>query len=122
MKSNVPIPWEKLPRRQKEAIGDYCMKVTSREMARESRVLLEMYLKISCILQHDVFGKGEKSLTMYLGNHRTFFRSFKKLQTQAEQMEYINERISKIFKNGFPQEFVDGLLDDNVTVVEGQEV
>jgi hypothetical protein len=119
VKANLPIPWERLPKRQKEAIGDYCMKVTSREMARESRVLLEMYLKISCILQHDVFGKGEKSLTMYLGNHRTFFRSFKKLQTQAEQMEYINERISKIFKNGFPQEFVDGLLDDNVTVVEG---
>lgn len=122
MKANLPIPWERLPRRQKEAVCDYYNEVHEREMEREARTLLEMYIKISCILQHDVFGKGEKSLTMYLGNHRTFFRSFKKLQTQAEQMEYINERISKIFKNGFPQEFVDGLLDDNVTVVEGQEV
>lgn len=121
MRANVPIPWERLPKSQKEAIGDYCKEVTSKQMARESRILLEMYLKISCILQHDVFGKGEKSLTMYLGNHRTFFRSFRKLETQAEQMAFLNERISKIFKNGFPQEFVDGLLGDNVTVVEGEE-
>jgi hypothetical protein len=122
MKANAPRSWLTLPKREQKAIEEYVKEVAGKEMARESRVLLEMYLKISCILQHDVFGKGEKSLTMYLGNHRTFFRSFKKLQTQAEQMEYINERISKIFKNGFPQEFVDGLLDDNVTVVEGQEV
>ena len=117
MKANVPIPWERLPKRQKEAIGDYCKEVTSKEMERETRVIIEMCLKISCILQHDVFGKGEKSLTMYLGSHRMFFRRLKKIPTQAEQMAYLDERIEKIFKkDGFPREFIDGLLGDSVQV------
>lgn len=116
MKANLPIPWQRLPRREKEAIGDYCKEVASKEMERETRVLLEMYIKISCILQHDVYGHGEKRLTMYLGSHRMFFRRLKKMQTQAEQMAYLDMRISKIFKDGFPKEFIDGLLGDSVTV------
>lgn len=118
MRANVLIPWERLPKRQKEAIGDYCNDVVIKEMYRESRILLDMYVKISCILQHDIHGHGEKRLTLYLGAHRMFFRRFKKLQTREEQIEYINARISEIFKNGFPQDYIDGLLDDNVTVIE----
>lgn len=117
MKANLPIPWERLPRRQKEAVCDYYNEVHEREMEREARTLLEMYIKISCILQHDVYGKGEKSLTMYLGSHRMFFRRLKKIPTQAEQIAYLDKRIAEIFKkDGFPKEFIDGLLGDSVTV------
>lgn len=116
MKANLPIPWQKLPKREKEAIGEYCMEVASKEMERETRVIIEMCLKISCILQHDVFGHGEKRLTLYLGSHRMFFRRLKKIPTQAQQMAYLDERISKIFKGGFPQEFIDGLLSDAAQV------
>ena len=75
------------------------------------RVILDLYMKMVCCVLHDAFGFGEKRLTYFIGNHRRLFDQQNRLVNKGEQPEYLNKRMAEIFKkDGYPQEFVDGLI------------
>lgn len=73
--------------------------------------MLDLYIKMVCLTLHDAFGFGEKRLTLFLGNHGRLFREQSWKVQDGSQVEYLNERMAKIFKkNGFPQSFFDKML------------
>ena len=113
----IPKAWESLPHKQKEKLTEY-MKEVSLEAATDQfnqdvRIVLEAYLKMSCIILHDAFGFGEKRCRMYLGNHRRMFAKQYKLVRDGKQEEYLDGRMAEIFKkDGYPQYFINELIGE----------
>lgn len=123
MKANIPKPYERLPKTQKERIEAHARNlalVAAREATeRDARIMLDIYIKMVCLTLHDGFGFGEKRLTVFLGNHRRLFQRQRKLVKNGTQLEYLDKRMAEIFKkNGFPQKFFDDMLGEVETPTE----
>ena len=74
--------------------------------------MLDIYLKMSCMVLHEAFGFGEERLNRYLGNYRRLFRKHAKLVKNGEQIEFIDSKMRKIFrKKGYPDEFFKTMIE-----------
>lgn len=121
MKPNVPRSWLTLPKKEQQAIENYVRGIAEKEVEREARIMLDLYIKMVCCVLHDAFGFGEKRLTCFLGNHRMLFKRQMKMAKNDTQIEYLNGRMKEIFrKDGFPEEFFVGLLGETVTAEAGE--
>ena len=126
MKARIPREYQNLSARQKEIIKDYLVETATKAARaaeeRDCRIILDIYMKMVCCVLHDAFGFGEKRLTRFLGNHRRLFARQVRLVSKGEQVEYMNQRMAEIFKkDGFPQEFIDGMLGEVGMVEEAKE-
>ena len=115
MKARIPREYESLSPKQKERLKQYCIEVaTNAAMKQEEhdcRIILDLYMKMVCCILHDAFGFGEKRLTYFIGNHKRLFYRQNRLVSKGQQLEYLNKRMSEIFKkDGFPQDFMDDIL------------
>lgn len=124
MKARIPKAYASLPKRQQQNIADYATKIAldaAREQEqKDARIILDLYMKMTCLILHDAFGFGERRLNRFIGNHRRLFVQQTKLVSKGEQIDYMNKRMAEIFpKDGFPQEFIDGLLGE--VVVEDED-
>ena len=115
MKVRPPKEYNDLSPAQRKRIQDYCksvaFEVAQDTVEKDGRIILDIYIKMVCKTLHDVFGFGEKRLTLFLGNHRWLFHDQRKMVQDGTQLEYLNDEMTKIFrKNGFPQHFFDKML------------
>lgn len=122
MKARLPRSWDRLPQSQKEVIADSMKKMLTEQEDRDMRIMLDLYIKMACLVLHKAFGFGEKRLGMFLGNHKRLFRVQRKKVIDGTQLAYLNEEMAKIFrKNGFPQGFFDNMLGEVIVTEEGEE-
>ena len=111
MRANTPKAWESLPPAQRRQIEEYALGIAKKQNERDGRIMLDLYIKMVCLILHDAFGFGEKRLNMFLGNHRRLFHRQRRMVQDNTQIDYLNERMAQIFKkNGFPQQFFDDML------------
>lgn len=115
MKVRIPKVWDSLSGAQRAKIEEYCRGVAleaARETTeRDARIMLDLYIKMACLVLHDAFGFGEKRLSLFLANHGRLFREQSWMVRDGTQVEYLNEKMNKIFKKGgFPQDFFDRML------------
>ena len=117
MKARIPKEYKSLSHKQKEKLRAYCEEVAleaaTSQFNQDVRIVLESYLKMSCIILHDAFGFGEKRCRMYLGNHRRMFAKQYKLVRDGKQEAYLDGRMKEIFKkDGYPQYFINDLIGE----------
>lgn len=106
----------------KEQIAEIATEAARKQEEADCRLLLEMYIKMVCCMNHDCFGHGEKRLNYFLGSHKRVFARQSKLTTKGEWLAYLDKRMAEIFpKDGFPQDFVDSLLADLEIIDEPEE-
>lgn len=123
MKARLPKSWERLPQSQKEVIADSMKQMLMEQEDKDMRIMLDLYIKMACVVLHDAFGFGEKRLNMFLGNHKRLFHRQHKMVMDGTQVEYLNKRMSEIFKkDGFPQSFFDNMLGEIVVVEEEETI
>lgn len=123
MKVRVPKPWNKLSTADQEKLKAFTREVAleaaEKQIEIDGRIMLDIYIKMACLVLHDAFGFGEKRLRLYIANHKRIFSRQVKLVQRGEQLEYLNRRMSEIFrKDGFPQKFIDDLLGEVEVRVE----
>lgn len=117
MKARIPKTWQSLNRKQRDAITEHARQVgfeaAKEQSNKDARIILDLYIKMVCVVLHDAFGFGEKRLNMFLANHRRLFSRQMKMVKDGSQIEYLNRRMSEIFrKDGFPQGFFDEMLGE----------
>ena len=111
MKVRMSKPWERLPKSQREVIAGEMQRILMDQEEKDMRIMLDLYIKMACVVLHDAFGFGEKRLNMFLGNHKRLFHRQHKMVKDGTQIEYLNRRMDEIFKKGgFPQGFFDNML------------
>lgn len=117
MKVKIPKSYKQLSHNDQQDLKKFTQEVAleAAEMMleKDSRVILDIYMKMACLVLHDAFGFGEKRLSMFIGNHKRLFVRQAKLVARGEQLEYLNKRMAEIFKKGgFPQKFIDDMLGE----------
>ena len=126
MKARIPKAYRDLTPKAKAQLQDYVVEIATeaakKQEENDCRVILDIYMKMVCCVLHDAFGFGEERLTLFIGNHKRLFARQSRLVDKGEQLEYLNNRMSEIFKkNGFPQDFIDNILGEVVIVDAPQE-
>ena len=111
MKANVPRSYNSLSPAKRNQIVNYAHEVAREQTEHDCRIMFDLYIKMVCVTLHDAFGFGEKRLNMFLANHRRLFLRQVRMVKNGTQIEYLNRRMSEIFKkDGFPQKFFDDML------------
>ena len=126
MKARIPKAYRDLTPKAKAQLQDYVVEIATeaakKQEENDCRVILDIYMKMVCCVLHDAFGFGGERLTLFIGNHKRLFARQSRLVDKGEQLEYLNNRMSEIFKkNGFPQDFIDSILGEVVIVDAPQE-
>jgi hypothetical protein len=117
MKANLPKSWESLHKSQRAQITEHSKKIAieaaNEQLNKDLRLVLDLYIKMVCVVLHDAFGFGERRLVRFLGNHKRLFARQVRMVKDGSQIEYLNGRMAEIFKkDGFPQEFFDNMLGE----------
>lgn len=117
MKARVPKAYKQLSPKDRERLQEFTKEVAleaaERMDERNCRIILDIYIKMVCLVLHDAFGFGEKRLRMFIGNHKRLFERQSKLVAKGDQLEYLDKRMAEIFrKDGFPQKFIDDMLGE----------
>ena len=127
MKANIPKqpappkPWQNLPPHQRKQITDYALGIANDQLNKDTRLMLDLYIKMDCCILHDACGMTEEELLCFLGSHKQFFRRQMKMVADDTQIQYLNDRMAEIFPtNGFPQQFFDGMFGE-VELPGGEE-
>lgn len=109
MKANIPTSYLNLPKKEKEAIDKTIVEYINNQVNHEEAELQKIWLQFACIVLHRAFGFGESRLTTFIGNWKKMYRDSAKFGSAEAQDAYIKEHLDKIFKDGYPYEFVDKL-------------
>lgn len=112
MHSRIPKSYLNLPKHEKEAIDKMVESEINRILSEEEVTLFTQYTKMLCIILHDYFGFGEKRLCRLIVNFRMLHRKFRNVKTAKEVNEALDKEMARIFKHGFPQEYVENLQRD----------
>jgi hypothetical protein len=117
MRARIPKAYRDLTPKAKQQLQEYIVDIATdaarKQEEQDCRIIFETYIKMVCCVLHDAFGFGEERLTVFIGNHKRLFARQSRLVTKGEQAEYLDSRMSEIFKkNGFPQDFINSLLGD----------
>ena len=123
MKVKIPKSYKQLSHTDQQDLKkftqDVALEAAEKMLERDSRIMLDIYMKMVCLVLHDNFGFGEKRLRMFIGGHKRLFNRQVKLVQRGEQLQYLNQRMAEIFKkDGFPQKFIDDLLGEVEVRVE----
>lgn len=115
MRAKIPKAWDKLSYADRDKLKAFAKEIAyeaaEKQMEIDGRIMLDIYIKMACLVLHDAFGFGERRLTRYIGNHKRLFHRQVKLVARGEQLQYLDKRMAEIFrKNGFPQEFIDSII------------
>lgn len=88
------------------------MDLAEAQVSKNCTIMLDKYIKMSCIVLHEAFGFGEKRLNCFLGNYRRVFRMHAKLVKKGEQDAFLDRKIRKIFKKkGYPDDFFKTMIE-----------
>ena len=102
MKAIIPRGFKQL----KQSDQNKLMALAEAQVSKNCTIMLDIYLKMSCMVLNEAFGFGEERLNRYLGNYRRLFRKHAKLVKNGEQNEFIDSKMRKVFrKKGYPDEF-----------------
>ena len=109
MKANIPRSFNSLSPSDKRRIEQ----LKTEEINRSAMIMLDIFLKMSCKVLHEVFGYGEKRLTYYLGTYRRIFARQVKMVKAGTQIEELDREMRKIFRrDGYPDEFFKMIFAD----------
>lgn len=119
MKAIIPRGFKQLkPSDQKKL-----MELADEQINKNCTIMLDIYLKMSCIILNAAFGFGEERLNRYLGNFRRAFTKQAKLVKNGKQNADLDAKIRKIFrKKGYPDDFFKTIVSDwNIDTKEGDQ-
>lgn len=109
MKAILPTEYNRLKPSEQKRILDAMEKMHAKDM----NIVLDLLLKMSCIVLHDAKGLTEEDLYTYLGCYKQFFRRQAKLVAEGRQIEEIDRRLAEIFpENGYPDQFFRAMIAD----------
>lgn len=109
MKARLPKSWEQLPQREKKIITDLMQKTVNDTIDEEEDLIQKIWLQWACIVLHEAFGFGKDRCIMFLGNWKKMYRKNRTFKSDEEQQKFLAEKIDKIFKGEYPQDFINSL-------------
>ena len=77
MKVKIPKSYKQLSHTDQQDLKKFTQEVALEAaeamLEKDARVMLDIYMKMACLVLHDAFGFGEKRLRLYIANHKRLF-------------------------------------------------
>jgi hypothetical protein len=109
VKAIIPRGFKQL----KQSDQNKLMALAEAQVSKNCTIMLDIYLKMSCMVLNEAFGFGEERLNRYLGNFRRAFTKQAKLVKNGKQNADLDAKIRKIFrKKGYPDDFFKTIVSD----------
>ena len=114
MKAHMPRSYDSLPTREqekiKEIMNNVCTQTVHERLDTELAYVQRLWIKMSCIILHEMYGLGEDRLTGYIAGFKRKYADIARLGSNEEVREYLDRDIRKIFRRGeYPDEWVEKL-------------
>ena len=104
--------WRLLPEYEKEAIIKELEEQMNKALDKEVAEVQDIWIKLACILLHEIYGFGEERLLRFIAAWDRIYRRNARIETKSEQKEWLDMEMSKCFpKTGFPQFRIDRLKE-----------
>lgn len=107
MRANyMPTPWNKLPKREREAIEA----AYDKQLDHDEAEIQKVWLQMGVIVNHVLFGHDEAESLAFLKEWKKMYRIISQFKSNEERDEWLNRETAKIFgEGGYPHEWVDSL-------------
>ncbi len=112
MKANVRKSFNSLPKKEQEILTDYMEEVCNQKIDEREVSLFVQYTKLACFILHNYLELDEQQITSFIGDFKAMRRKYRKVATATELEKLMDVEMAKIFKNGFPTDFVADLQRD----------
>lgn len=110
MKVRMRKSFLNLPEREKEIINRALTEEVVKHVVHEEAELQKLWLQFACIVLNKNFEFDREQLMLFLGNWKEMYRIIKRIDSKAEQTEYLTTELTRIFgENGYPTAYVDKL-------------
>ena len=110
LQSRYISSWFKLPQKERDAI-EQAKAEEARRLAEDSLAeTQEVWLKMDCMLLHNVLGLTEDQLIAHLLAWKRAYRMNLRIQTKEEQDAWLDAEMKKCFPTGgYPQTIIDDI-------------
>ena len=118
MKANLPKSWYSLPPIEKRAIENLVKEEAFKIADRESEETQEIWIKLSCILLHDM-GLTEEELLRYIAGWKRMYRRNERCGNKEQQTVWLEKEMARCFPGGFPQMRIDEMKKTERGIFDG---
>jgi hypothetical protein len=102
MKANLPKSWWSLPKSERDSLQKVMTEKVYDLVDEEEKEIQVAWLKLACIVLHEVFGFGEHRLLRFIARWKRIYNKNKRCATSKERDEWLDSEMNKLFPNGFP--------------------
>jgi hypothetical protein len=107
---DLPKPWHRLPQHEKNAINKAMTERAYEIVDKEEEEMLEVWIKLNCILLHDFKGFTEEDLFQYIAAWKRIYQRNDRTQNKESQKVWLDAEMKRCFPTcGFPQIRIDEL-------------
>lgn len=112
MEANIPKSWFRLPKREQEAIKKLMTEQVVEIVDEEEKQMQVIWMKMCCIILHEVFGFGEIRLLRFIAHWKRMYARNKRYTTNESRDEWLDAEMKKLFKTcGFPDLRIQEMKD-----------
>lgn len=112
MKANMPRSWWNLPKSERDSLQRVLTEQCYELLNKEEAELQEIWIKLACIVLHEVYGFGDVRLMRFIAHWKRIYRRNARNKDKAAQTAWIEAELTKCFpKYGFPQDRIQEMKD-----------
>ena len=112
MKVRIPKSFTNLPPSERDIINAVMTEEVQKQVDHNMAELQKLWLQFACVVLNRNFGFGKRRALLFLANWREMYRINNRFKDKAEQTEYLNAEMNRIFgEGGYPKEYIDKLED-----------
>ena len=111
---NVRLPKQYLAMslKDQEVVNRVAKDIAMQALDESEVTLFVQYTKFACIVLNKYFGFGEQRLTNFIHNFKDLQSTHPGVRSLEQLQSMLDEEMAKIFKSGFPEEYVASLQRD----------
>lgn len=114
MRANIPRSWWQLPQSERDALQKVMTEKVYDLVDEEEKEMQVVWIKLACLLLHDVFGFGEKRLLRFIAAWRRMYRRHARFNRddKHDRDEWLDSEMRRLFpKGGFPDVRIQEMKD-----------
>lgn len=109
MKANITRSWYKLPKPERDSLQKAMTEQVYNLVDKEEQEMQVVWIKLACIILHDVYGIGEKRLLRFIAAWKRMYRRHARFNDDKhDRDEWLASEMARCFpKGGFPDERIE---------------
>lgn len=112
MRANMPRSWNQLPKSERDALQKAMTEQVYALVDNEEKEMQVIWIKLACLLLHELFGFGEIRLLRFIAHWKRIYRRQARFGDDASARDgWLDEEMKRLFPNGFPDVRIQEMKD-----------